>query len=54
MSERNTVWLAPPFGQGEPKEFDAAPEVLTPLLVAGWSQCKPPAGREEVKEDVHD
>jgi hypothetical protein len=28
MSERNTVWLAPPFGQGEPKEFEAKPDVL--------------------------
>jgi hypothetical protein len=50
MSERNTVWLRPPWGEGEPKEFDPRPDVLVPLLVAGWSQCEPP----EVKEDVHD
>ena len=53
MSERNTVWLRPPWGEGEPKEFDPRPDVLVPLLVAGWSQCEPPASREEVKEDVH-
>jgi hypothetical protein len=54
MSERNTVWLAPPFGQGEPKEFEAKPDVLVPLMVAGWSQCEPPASNEEVKGNVHD
>ncbi len=48
------VWMLPPFGVGEPKEFDATPEVLTPLMVAGWSQCAPPAGSEEVTTDVHD
>ena len=48
-----TVWLAPPFGKGEPKEVVASPEVLTPLMVAGWNQCAPPAPpREEVTEDV--
>ena len=51
MSDRATVWLAPPFGQGEPREVDATPAVLVPLLVAGWSQCPPP--EPEVKEDVH-
>jgi hypothetical protein len=37
------VWMAPPFGAGEPKEVDATPAVLTPLMVAGWNQCEPPA-----------
>jgi hypothetical protein len=52
MSDRSTVWLAPPFGQGEPKEVEATPAVLVPLLVAGWSQCDPP--EPEVKESVDD
>jgi hypothetical protein len=52
MSE-DRVWLAPPFGQGEPKEFEARAELLIPAMVAGWTQCEPPAA-EEVKTDVHD
>ena len=48
------VWLRPPWGGDEPKEFDARPDVLVPLMAAGWSQCEPPAATEEVKEDVHD
>ena len=48
-----TVWLAPPFGKGEPKEVEASPEVLTPLMVAGWNQCAPPAtAKQEVTENV--
>ncbi len=48
-----TVWLAPPFGQGEPREVEAKPEVLVPLMNTGWSQCAPPsAGAEEVTEHV--
>ena len=54
MSDRATVWLAPPFGQGEPKEVEATPEVLTPLLITGWSQCDPPAATGEVTTNVHD
>ncbi len=53
MTDPMVVWLMPPFGQGEPKAFEAKPEVIVPLLVAGWSQCDPPA-EEEVKNDVHD
>ena len=53
MNERNTVWLAPPFGDGEPKEVEATPEILVPMLVKGWSQCDPPAHSQEVT-DVHD
>ena len=52
MPER--VWMCPPFGAGEPKEVDATPDVLTPLMVAGWTQCDPPARQQEVKPDVHD
>jgi hypothetical protein len=48
------VWMKPPFGVGEPKEVEAMPDVLTPLMVAGWSQCDPPAHNEEVTTNVHD
>jgi hypothetical protein len=54
MSDTTTVRLMPPFGQGEPKVFEAKPEVIVPLLVAGWSQCDPLPAEEEVKNDVHD
>ena len=54
MNNANRVWLRPPFGVGEPQEFEATPEVLTPILVAGWSQCAPPPKQEEVTTDVHD
>ncbi len=47
------VWMRAPFGVGEPMEVDATPDVLTPLMVAGWAQCDPPA-TQEVKPDVHD
>jgi hypothetical protein len=53
MIDRNTVWLLPPFGQGEPKEVEAKPEILVPWMNLGWSQCDPPV-TEEVKTDVHD
>ncbi len=50
-----TVWMKPPFGAGEPMEVEATPEALTPLMVAGWSQCYPPnATNEEGTTDVHD
>jgi hypothetical protein len=48
------VWMAPPFGVGEPKEVDATPAVLTPLMVAGWRQCEPPANTQEVTTHVDD
>jgi hypothetical protein len=47
------VLMRPPFGEGEPKEFEAKPEVLIPLMNTGWSQCEPPA-TTEVKTNVHD
>jgi hypothetical protein len=50
----NRVWLKPPFGVGEPKEVEATPDVLTRLLVAGWSQCEPPANPQEVTTHVDD
>ena len=48
------VLLKPPFGAGEPKEVDAAPEVLVPLMVAGWCQCAAPDMTTEVIDNVHD
>lgn len=53
MSEENRVWLAPPHGVGEPKEVEATPAILVPLMVSGWHQCAPPAAAgnsEEVSE----
>jgi hypothetical protein len=44
--------MKPPFGAGEPKEVEARPEILTPLMVSGWSQCEPPAKDPEVNEYV--
>ncbi len=49
------VWMMPPFGKGEPKEFEAKPEIILPLMNAGWNQCAPPdppAGEGEVTEHV--
>ena len=54
MSEMQTVWMMPPYGEGEPKEVEATPDVLTPLLVLGWSQCDPPPNGAEEVTDVSD
>ena len=51
---KNSVWLAPPFKQGEPKMFEAKPELIVPAMVAGWSQCEPPADTTEVNNNVND
>lgn len=53
------VYMKPPFGLGEPKEVEATPEVLVPLMLAGWTQCEPPrlfqeTRTEEVTKHVHD
>ena len=48
------VYMRPPWGEGEIRKVEAKPEILTPLMVAGWSQCTPPANDEEVTTDVHD
>ena len=48
------VMMKPPFGAGDPKEVEATPEVLTPLLVAGWSQCDPPQQKQSEVNDVDD
>lgn len=50
----NRVWMRPPWGCGEPKEVEATPEILAPLMTAGWSQCEPQASEEEVTTNVHD
>ena len=53
MAEK--VWLKPPRGQaGEPAEVEPTPEILTPLMVKGWSQCQPPVAKaNEPKETDH-
>ena len=48
------VWLVPPWGLGEPIEVEATPAVLTPFMVAGYSQCRPPATTQEVTTHVDD
>ncbi len=42
------VWMRPPYGRGDPREVEAKPEVIVPLLVQGWSQCDPPRLSPEV------
>ena len=55
MTEQDRVWLRPPFGVGEPIEVDATPDVLTPLMVLGYSQCDPPPSKaQEVTKHVSD
>ena len=49
-----TVWLVPPWGEGAPVEVEATPDILTPMMVAGFSQCAPPASAQEVKTHVDD
>ena len=52
------VWMRPPKGVGgEPQQVEATPEILTPLMVKGWSQCEPPESppnkhREEVNDNA--
>ncbi len=52
--DKDTIWMRPPFGMGEPKEVEAAPAEISRLMVAGWSQCAPPSQNEEVKINEHD
>ncbi len=47
------IWMKPPFGKGEPQEFEAKPEILVLRMVAGWTQCEAPGQNQEVKENVH-
>ena len=51
------VWMKPPKGiGGEPQQVEATPEILTPLMVKGWSQCEPPESPLPKKhpEEVND
>jgi hypothetical protein len=48
------VWLVPPWALGEPMEVEATPALLTPLMVAGWTQCEPPANTQEETTHVDD
>ena len=51
---KDFVWLVHPTRQGEPKMFEAKPEILVPAMVAGWAQCEPPAHTKEVNIHVND
>lgn len=46
------VWMRPPWGTGEPKQVEAAPEKLGPLMNAGWSQCPPPEKENHVDDET--
>jgi len=49
------VWLRPPRGEGgEPIEVEATPEVLTPLLVKGYSQYFPPEDNESESQPIRE
>ena len=50
------VWMKPPKGiGGEPQQVEATPEILTPLMVKGWSQCEPPeSSPKKHPEEVND
>jgi hypothetical protein len=54
MSNAEKVWLAPPHGQGEPREVEATPEILVPMLVVGWRQCTAPMAPKEKNPHVDD
>ena len=53
-----TVWMRPPWGDGDAKVVESTLDVLVPLMVAGWSQCEAPksapAKQEDVQQEVHD
>ena len=48
------VYMRAPWGGTEVRRVEAKPELIALLMVAGWSQCDPPANNEEVTTDVHD
>jgi len=50
----NTVWMRPPWGEGEPKQVEDTPVILVPLMVAGYSQCEPPAVQAKETTNVHE
>lgn len=47
------VYMRAPWGGTEVRQVEAKPELIAPLMVAGWSQCDPPANDEEITTDVH-
>ena len=53
MIDAPTVWMRGPWGQGEPQEVEATPDVLLRLMRTGWSQCEPPEAKPEVKNVDH-
>ncbi len=48
------VHMRPPWGEGEIQKVEAKPEVIGPMMVAGWSQCEPPTTTKEVTTHVDD
>jgi hypothetical protein len=49
------VHMRPPASVGgQPKEVEATPAVLIPLMVKGWTQCEAPALSSKKKERVTD
>ena len=50
------VWMRPPKGiGGEPQQVEATSEILTPLMVKGWSQCEQPESPpKKHPEEVND
>jgi hypothetical protein len=48
------VYMRASWGGTEVRKVEAKPELIGPLMVAGWSQCDPPANDKEVTTDVHD
>ncbi len=48
------VYMRAPWGGTEVRRVEAKPELIALLMVAGWSQCDPPANNEEETTDVHD
>ena len=48
------VYMRAPWGGTVVRRVEAKPELIALLMVAGWSQCDPPANNEEVTTDVHD
>ena len=48
------VYMRAPWGGTEVRRVEAKPELIALLMVAGWSQCDPPATNKEVATDVHD
>ena len=48
------VYMCPPWGVGKIQKVEANPDLIGPMMVAGWSQCEPPATTEEVTTHVDD